>query len=70
MVKDNGLETLAFPAISTGAYGFPKKRASSIAIAEIHGALQNNTHIQEVILVCFLQETKKAYSEVMRALTV
>jgi len=35
LARDYGVKTIAFPAISTGAYGFPSKRAAGIAVSEI-----------------------------------
>jgi O-acetyl-ADP-ribose deacetylase (regulator of RNase III) len=49
----HGLETLAFPAISTGAYGYPKPEAARIARAAIDGALARHASIREVRLVFF-----------------
>lgn len=46
-----GLHTIAFPAISTGAYGFPKSEAARIALAAIQVALEDNPSITEVRLV-------------------
>jgi O-acetyl-ADP-ribose deacetylase (regulator of RNase III) len=46
-----GLHTLAFPAISTGAYGYPKDEAARIALAAIQTALEDQPSISEVRLV-------------------
>jgi O-acetyl-ADP-ribose deacetylase (regulator of RNase III) len=61
LVREYGIKTIAFPAISTGVYGFPKKQAAAIAIAEIRQALADNPGIKEVLLVCFGPETRQAY---------
>ncbi len=47
------IETIAFPAISTGVYRFPLERAAQIAAAEIQAFLKSNNSLQQVILVCF-----------------
>jgi O-acetyl-ADP-ribose deacetylase len=47
------IRTLAFPSISTGAYGFPVERACRIALAEISVFLENNPLPEKVFVVCF-----------------
>jgi O-acetyl-ADP-ribose deacetylase (regulator of RNase III) len=54
------LRTVAFPSISTGAYGFPVERASRIAVQEIRGFLEKHDLPQKVSLVCFDQRTYEA----------
>lgn len=53
LLEDHELRSIAFPAISTGAYGFPVDRAASIALAEIKLFLERNTTVERVVLVCF-----------------
>jgi len=61
----NGLKirSIAFPAISTGTYGFPKQRAARIAVNEIH---QRNVDIEAVFFVCFDSETADIYRELLK----
>ncbi len=59
------IETIAFPAISTGVYGFPVERAAQIAVIEIQQFLASNNSLQQVILVCFSQT---AYNYFLKAL--
>jgi O-acetyl-ADP-ribose deacetylase (regulator of RNase III) len=47
----NGLHTIAFPAISTGAYGYPKEEAARVALAAVEHALAAYPSITEVRLV-------------------
>ena len=44
---------MAFPSISTGAYGFPMDRAARIAVRETKQFLERNQSVEQVILVCF-----------------
>lgn len=56
-----GLVTIAFPAISTGVYGFPREPAAAIAIAEVAAHLAAETMPETVIFVCFDAATRAAY---------
>ncbi|PKH26283.1 O-acetyl-ADP-ribose deacetylase [Enterobacterales bacterium CwR94] len=49
--------SLAIPAISTGAYGFPKAQAATIAVQSISAFLQHNALPQQVWLICFDEES-------------
>ena len=49
----NGARTIAFPAISTGVYGFPVDRAARIAVREVASYLEGHPEIDRVQLVCF-----------------
>ncbi|HXR47055.1 MAG TPA: O-acetyl-ADP-ribose deacetylase [Candidatus Limnocylindrales bacterium] len=53
LVEQRGIKTVAFPSISTGAYGFPMERAARIALRETKHFLEQNRSMQKVILVCF-----------------
>jgi O-acetyl-ADP-ribose deacetylase (regulator of RNase III) len=58
-----GIKTIAFPSISTGAYGFPVQRASEIALRENQKFLSENDFIEKVTMVCFDSKTLQAYQE-------
>jgi O-acetyl-ADP-ribose deacetylase (regulator of RNase III) len=58
---ERGLATIAFPAISTGIYGFPREPAAEIAVAAIAGHLAAEAVPETVILVCFDAATQAAY---------
>ena len=53
LAASNGLETIAFPAISTGVYGYPKDEAYEVSIAAVERALETHATIIEVRLVYF-----------------
>ncbi|HSR35919.1 MAG TPA: macro domain-containing protein, partial [Desulfurivibrionaceae bacterium] len=61
LARDHGLRTLAFPAISTGVYGYPKEEAARIAVREIRRAIAADPALQQVLLVCFNAATRAAY---------
>jgi O-acetyl-ADP-ribose deacetylase (regulator of RNase III) len=52
IAAQHGLRTLAFPSISTGAYGYPFGRAAAVAVATVRSAVQAFPAIQEVIFCC------------------
>ncbi len=53
---DNGIKTIAFPAISCGAYGFPLHEACSIAMHEVCEFLEKHDEITTVYFSCFSNE--------------
>jgi O-acetyl-ADP-ribose deacetylase (regulator of RNase III) len=55
------LSTIAFPAISTGIYGFPKERAAAIAVREVASILAAHAEITSVTFVCFSREDEEIY---------
>jgi O-acetyl-ADP-ribose deacetylase (regulator of RNase III) len=62
IAAEQKLISIAFPSISTGVYGFPVERASRIALKEIFHALQNNSLIEQIVVVCFDQRTLDVYT--------
>ena len=66
----NGIRTLAFPAISTGIYGYPLDQATSIAVGTIRQYLENQpqTIITEITFVCFDDATLRAYEQALEEL--
>jgi len=61
LAPGHAIETLAFPAISTGAYGFPVDEACRIALGEVERALAELASIREVGFVCFDRLTQESY---------
>lgn len=62
LATQHGIRTIAFPSISTGAYGFPVERAALIAVGEIAAFLRDDTTIEQVIIVCFNDRAYECYS--------
>ena len=46
LVEENGLRMVAFPAISTGVFGFPKERATRIAVREVRAFLDQDVGVE------------------------
>jgi len=63
LAVDYELETLAFPNISTGVYGFPKKRAAKVAIGTVRDFLEENDSLEKIIFVCFDEENYRIYKQ-------
>ena len=61
LAVENKVESIAFPNISTGIYGFPKQLAAKIAIDTVSGFLAKNSSIQKVVFVCFDSENLEMY---------
>ncbi len=53
LAAQHGLKTIAFPAISTGVYGFPLDRAVRIAVRECRWFLTAHPDFAKIVLVCF-----------------
>ena len=66
LVEKHGIKTVAFPAISAGAYGFPMERAARIAVHEVISFLKQNPPVEQVILVCFGAAALKIYEAALR----
>jgi O-acetyl-ADP-ribose deacetylase (regulator of RNase III) len=66
LAVQHGVRTIAFPSISTGAYGFPLERAARIAVAEVRDFLQRNSSIEKVVLVCFGRTALEVYESELK----
>jgi O-acetyl-ADP-ribose deacetylase len=61
----NKIETIAFPNISTGVYGYPKSEAAEIAIREVKLFLKNNNQIKQIIFCVFDVENFELYRKIL-----
>jgi O-acetyl-ADP-ribose deacetylase (regulator of RNase III) len=64
----NGLKTIAFPSISTGAYGYPIEKASRVALRTVKQFLEKEDKLDEVVFVLFSQHDFKVYEATAREL--
>ncbi len=62
------LASIAFPAISTGAYRYPVEQAAQVAVGSAADALEKAAHLREVRFVLFDQGTAEQYAEAARML--
>lgn len=65
LTLENNIKTIAFPAISTGAFRFPMDKAASIAVKEARAFLQDHSELEKVIFVCFDQSALSVYKEAL-----
>ena len=67
LAEEKECRSIAFPAISTGVYGYPKDKAAAVAVGEIRAYFTANggSCIEKVFLVCFDERTRKLYEELI-----
>lgn len=69
LAEQHDIRTIAFPSISTGAFGFPVKRAARIAISEMMNYMEAGTALEKSILVCFDENTYQCYTTILEELS-
>ena len=62
----NGIATLAFPAISTGVYGYPVEPAARIAVTTVRSAVQKYPALQGITFCCFSAGDLHIYEELIK----
>jgi O-acetyl-ADP-ribose deacetylase (regulator of RNase III) len=67
LAAEHGCRSVAFPAISTGAYGFPLERATRIAAREVRAALSGGSPIEKVLFCTFSAADREEYERVLQA---
>lgn len=63
LANERQIKSIAFPAISTGIYGFPKQQAAEIAVQEVRSNLGN---VERVLFVCFDSDTAGIYRKLVK----
>jgi O-acetyl-ADP-ribose deacetylase (regulator of RNase III) len=66
LAAEHGLRTVAFPAISTGVYGFPANRAARIAVATVRGAVAPE-RFDRIVFCCFSEASARLHAEALAA---
>jgi O-acetyl-ADP-ribose deacetylase (regulator of RNase III) len=59
------LRSIAFPAISTGAFGFPLERATRIAVAEVSSSLAGESTLERAVFCCFSDADRLVYAAIL-----
>lgn len=67
LAVERGARSVAFPAISCGAYGYPVTDAARIAVGEVGRFLAAHEEIEEVLFCCFGEEVRAAYEDALAA---
>jgi len=65
VAEANGIRTIAFPSISTGAYGYPLKEAAPIAIKMVVDTITEHDLFDRVLFVLFDAQTIEAYTRAL-----
>jgi O-acetyl-ADP-ribose deacetylase (regulator of RNase III) len=65
LAADNGVKSIAFPAISTGVYGYPSEQAAAIAVRETREFLSAGTSVERIIFACFDGKTLAIYQSLL-----
>ncbi|MBD2294598.1 O-acetyl-ADP-ribose deacetylase [Anabaena sphaerica FACHB-251] len=68
LAEEHNIKTIAFPAISTGVYGFPIERATKIAVTQVNKFLQSHNSPKQVLFVCFSQDAYLMYQQLLKDL--
>jgi O-acetyl-ADP-ribose deacetylase (regulator of RNase III) len=63
----SGMKSIAFPAISTGAHGFPFRQAVRIAVRTVREYISTHPSIEKVVFVCHGKEASRIYQEILAA---
>jgi len=62
----NNVKIIAFPNISTGAYGYPKEEAAPIAIDAALSFLEDHDELEKVVFCCYDEENYHLYLELLQ----
>ena len=68
LAQQHGLRSIAFPAISTGAYGFPPDRAARIAVATVADHLRAGGDIDRTVFCCFSPTSADLHARALNAI--
>ena len=67
LASANNYRSIAFPAISTGVYGYPREEAAAIAVRTVTAFLTRYNPLERVLFVCFDEETAAIYRRLLAA---
>ncbi|MCD7722131.1 MAG: O-acetyl-ADP-ribose deacetylase [Prevotellaceae bacterium] len=66
LAYQHNVSSIAFPCISTGVYGYPKREAARVALATIDRCLRKGKYKGSVIICCYSREDAKVYDDIIK----
>jgi O-acetyl-ADP-ribose deacetylase len=66
LAREKGIRSLAFPSLSTGAYGYPLEEAAAIALKTVVGFIKENPVFDRVGFVLFGKQSLQAYEKALK----
>jgi O-acetyl-ADP-ribose deacetylase (regulator of RNase III) len=67
LAQAHQLRSIAFPGISTGAYGYPPERAAAVAVQSVRSALERISNIEQIIFCCYSPSALAMYSRFLKS---
>ncbi|HGJ66162.1 TPA: O-acetyl-ADP-ribose deacetylase [bacterium] len=68
LAVENGIKTISFPSISTGAYGYPIDQASKVALKAVSDFIKDNESLDEVVFVLFNDMIYQNYESALKSI--
>lgn len=65
LADSEGWQSIAFPSISTGVYGYPLELAAPIAVRTVRETLRSCSHIEQVVFCCFAHKDMAHYQSIL-----
>jgi O-acetyl-ADP-ribose deacetylase (regulator of RNase III) len=65
IAAEHGLASIAFPAISTGAFGYPMELATPLAVATVRAFMEQESSLKQVVFCCYSEDDLAVYQRVL-----
>ncbi len=62
LAREHGMTSIAFPAISTGIFGYPLRAATQVAVTTVQAFVREHASITRVVFACFNADALEAYA--------